>query len=494
MKINYLYIGLAISSMLALASCKKVIETEPEFTKERSQLFNTITDYEYSLSGTYALLRQTGYFGSGGQTTSTWANLPDMMTDNLVQSGEDLGNWTGQVNWVYSAADADIAVAYQAAYSVIRQANITLNNIDQFSATKGTAVNRIKGQALAIRAMAHFDVLRYWGVDFDRNSTALGVAYVTSEDKEIKPSRLTVKASYDSIFKDMLEAEVLLGSVDKAINTATNRTSIDRNGVRALLARMYLYAKDYANAESYATLAITAFPLASSTTFPQIWKDESQAEVLWAVSFNAGEGSPSAGVHLASSNRNRFRPSNPLIALYNQTSDIRFPAYLASRPSGSVSAANPRTILPFASNSRKIVNKFIGRGAFTDNVVNWKVVRTGEMYLIRAEARAMQGGAKEALGLADLNTLRAARITGYVPVVLAGQELLDEIQIERRRELFAEGHRWFDLKRTTRTINRTDRSLTSTRVSLAPTAREWVWPIPQVEIDANPNMQQTPGY
>ena len=494
MKLKKLYIGLGMAGMLALVSCNKVIETEPEFTKERSQLFTTITDYEYSLTGTYALLKQTGYFGSGGQTTSTWSNLPDMMTDNLVQTGEDLGNWTGQVNWVYAADDDDIAVAYQAAYLVIRQANITLNNLDQFSSTMGTAVNRIKGQALAIRGMAHFDLLRYWGVNFDRNSTALGIAYVTTEDKEIRPSRLTVKATYDSIFNDMRDAEVLLGAVDKSINTATNRTSIDVNGVRALLARIYLYAKDYVNAEAYASLAITAFPLATSITFPQIWKDESQAEVLWAVSFNAGEGSPSSGIHIASSNRNRFRPSNPLVALYNQSNDLRFSPYFASRPSGRVSAANPRTILPFAGSTRKIVNKFIGRGSFTDNVVNWKALRTGEMYLIRAEARAMQGAAKEVQALSDLNTLRAARISGFTPGVFAGQALLDEIQIERRRELFAEGHRWFDLKRSTRTINRTDRSLTSTRVTLAPTAREWVWPIPQVEIDANPNMQQSPGY
>ena len=116
------------------------------------------------------------------------------------------------------------------------------------------------------------------------------------------------------------------------------------------------------------------------------------------------------------------------------------------------------------------------------------------MYLIRAEARALQGAAKEALGLADLNTLRAARIAAYIPVVLTGQTLLNEIQVERRKELFGEGHHWFDLKRTTRSINRVDRTLTSTRAILAPTAREWVWPIPQGEIDANANMQQSPGY
>lgn len=501
MKFKHLYIAVGLFSALSLTACKKVIETEPEFNKERSELFTSLTDYEYSLAGTYAQLRQTGYFGSGAQTTSTWSNLPDMMTDNLVQTAEDLGNWTGQVNWMYAADDGDIAVAWQAAYSVIRQSNITLNNIDQFATTEPKRVNRIKGQALALRGMAHFDVLRYWGVEFDRNSTALGIPYVTTENVENKPPRLSVKESYDSIFKDMLAAEALLGNVDKAINTTTNRTSLDQVGVRGLLARMYLYAKDYVKAEEYATLAINAMPLASTTTFPQIWKDDTQAEVLFAVSFNAGEGSPSSGVHLASSNRNRFRPSTTVTSLYDIQNDIRVPSYLATRRSGNVTP--PRPFMKFDTTStdpnvtfRKVVNKFIGRGAFIDNVVNWKVVRTAEMYLIRAEARAMQGGAKELSGLADLNTLRAARISGYMPEVLTGQALLDAIQLERRKELFGEGHRWFDLKRTTRTINRTDKSLNSTRTVLGPSAREWVWPIPQSEIDANPNMkgQQTPGY
>lgn len=197
---------------------------------------------------------------------------------------------------------------------------------------------------------------------------------------------------------------------------------------------------------------------------------------------------------MASSNRNRFRPATTLIALYDQVNDVRFAAYFASRQSGNVTP--PRAVLPYPGNARKILSKFNTRGTTLDNVVNWKVARTGEMYLIRAEARAMQGGVKEASGLADLNVLRAARISGYTPVVLTGQSLLDEIQAERRKELVGEGHRWFDLRRTTKMLTRTDTPLASTKVTLAPAAREWVWPIPQEEIDANMKIsgQQNPGY
>jgi hypothetical protein len=482
MKFKQLFIGLGLSSVLIMASCKKAIDVEPEFVKDGSQIFTTLNDYEFALTGAYALFRQVGYFQSGAQTTSSWGNLPDMMTDNLVQTGEDLANWQNQANWVYTADEDDIAVAWVAAYSVIAQANLTLRNIEQFSTADAKRVNRIKGQALAIRGMAHFDVLRYWGVNFDRNSTALGIPYVSVVDIEAKPGRLTVKESWDNILKDMLEAETLLASVDKAINTASSKSNIDQVAVRGLLARMYLYAKDYVKAEEYASLVITAAPLASRTDFPNIWKDASQAEVLFTVAFNPGEGSPTTGAHAAASNRNRFRPAAQLEATYDQVNDVRFSSYFGARS--------------LSGTSRRILTKFYGRGTAADNLVNWKVIRTGEMYLIRAEARAMQGGAKEVLGLADLNALRAARISGFVVGVFTGQALLDQIQLERRKELVGEGHRWFDLKRTTRTIDRTDTELTSTRKTLAPTAREWVWPIPQGEIDANANIkgQQTPGY
>ncbi len=491
MKIQKLIISFGVTCIFMVTACKKTIDVEPQFVKDGSQIFQTLNDYEFALTGAYALFRSTGYLGTGGQTNGTWSTLPDMMSDNLLQPSEDIGNWASQVNWTYATDENDIEVAWIAAYQVIAEANLVLRNIEQFSTTEPKRVNRIKGQALAIRGMVHFDLLRFWGADFDRNATTLGIPYVSAVDIEAKPNRLSVKESWDNIYKDMLAAETLLGDVDKAINTSTSKAYLDLVAVRGLLARMYLYSKEYTKAESYATLVIVAVPLATRTTFPNIWTNASVAEVLWSVPFSAGEGSPSSGVHNASSNRNRFSPSASLVAKYDQTNDVRFPAYFASRGTGSSTPVSSYT-----SVARKILNKFMTRGTTLDNLVNWKALRAGEIYLIRAEARALQGAAGEASALADLNALRAARITGYSSVALTGQALLDEIALERRKELIGEGHRWFDLKRTTRMLSRTDAVLASAKLTLAPTAREWVWPVPQVEIDANANIksQQSPGF
>ena len=110
------------------------------------------------------------------------------------------------------------------------------------------------------------------------------------------------------------------------------------------------------------------------------------------------------------------------------------------------------------------------------------------------------GSPAESAALNDLNTLRAARITGYVPEVgITGAALLQGIADERRRELVGEGHRFFDLKRTKRILTRGSTcgniALSPTGTcSLVPTAREWALPIPESVRNPNPNLTQNPLY
>jgi hypothetical protein len=138
-----------------------------------------------------------------------------------------------------------------------------------------------------------------------------------------------------------------------------------------------------------------------------------------------------------------------------------------------------------------VVSKYLAKQPFLnkpDGVTDFKVYRTGEMYLIRAEAYALKGN--DVAALDDLNALRAAR--GAAVGVETGAVLMTAIFNERRKELVVEGQRFFDLKRTARAINRTTNCTNFCTLSSA--AREWAFPIPQKEIDANPNIQQNPGY
>ncbi|MDX2046741.1 MAG: RagB/SusD family nutrient uptake outer membrane protein [Chitinophagaceae bacterium] len=468
-------IYLAAAMVILFSSCEKVINIEPDYQLDGNERFETIDDYELALTGAYRLFRSNSYYGATNGSNA-FVCLTDMISDNVNETGESLGNYTSLINWTYAEDEPNIDDTWEDAYGIIAQANLTLRDIDKLSATSAGAVNRIKAQALAIRAMVHFDILRYWAEEYDRNSAKPGIPYITVFDYEQKPSRGTVKAVYDQLEKDLRDAENLMASMDRAINDAS-RAYMDVNAINALRARMFLYSNQLDSAIKYSSLVINAFPLASRTQFPLVWQDASAAEVIWSVVFNSGEGAIGDNVYFAVRNRSSFRPNQTLVASYDQANDIRFTSYY-------------RTI-----SNRRVLSKYIAKQAAStkpDGVVNFKVFRTAEMYLIRAEAYARKGGADEVLGLNDLNTLRAVRISGYLPVVLSGSALTTAIATERRKELICEGHRWFDLKRTTRTVNRAN---CTDFCTLPSNDRSWAWPIPLTEINANANiLPQNPGY
>lgn len=465
---------LAFIVVASLASCKKIIEAEPTHQLDGSTRFTSIEDFDFALTGAYALFRQGNYYSSG---SNAFVNLPDMMSDNLNETSESLGNYQTMSTWTYAEDEPNISGTWQAAYRIISQANLLLRDIDDFAATESGAVNRIKAQALAIRAMVHFDVLRYWVEDYDRNSTKPGIPYITVFDYEQKPGRGTVKETYDHIEADLQQARGLLNSgLDKAINP-TGKAYIDIQGVNAIMARMFLYSNQLDSAIKYSTLVINSIALSSRTNFPNIWTDASTAEVIWSVSFNAGEGRIGDPVYFVPNNRSSYRPNPTLVTMYDAVNDIRHSSYFQVR------------------SNRLVLSKYLAKAAQVsrpDGIVNFKAFRTGEMYLIRAEAYARKGGANEVLGLADLNALRAARIAGFVAGAETGAALINAIALERRKELISEGHRWFDLKRTTKTITRANCTVFCT---LSPSSRAWTWPIPIGEINANPDiLPQNPGY
>jgi hypothetical protein len=471
---------IAFLFLSGVAACSKILDKNPESDLDGSTRFNDIDDYEFSLTGAYSLFRSADYYAAFDGNSNAFVTLPDLLADNVFESQESLGNERVFSRWQYAEDENQIENTWLAAYKIISQANLTLRGIERFEATDAGAVNRIRGQALAMRALVHFDVLRYWVEDYDRNSTKPGIPYISVYDYEQMPSRGTVKGTYDQILQDLYSALGYFGNMDQDINI-DGRSLIDQHVVNALLARIHLYANQPDSAIKYATRVIDEFPLAPMDEFDEIWQDASLAEVVWSFAFNAGQGQIGSHIYAPDINAAQYYPNPTLLASYD-AGDIRYDAYFRDVPDdfGDVRT----TIVKHEAKLSQARNP--------DGVVNFKAFRTGEMYLIRAEAYARKGGAWEASGMDDLNTLRASRILGYADESLTGTALLNAIAFERRKELVAEGHRWFDLKRTTKTINRT---FCTGFCNLPPSSRAWNWPIPQPEIDANPNIgQQNTGW
>lgn len=485
------YIGwvASLGLVLGLGSCNKSLELKNPFGLTPTNSFTDLASYQRQLSGVYGAFASADYHNGYTMTT-------EILSDNTYETIESLVNFNQVHNWQYDAADRQrtfFTSIWRQPYNTILQANYIINGIDNVRSENERFYNRILGQALAARAIAHFDVLKGFADNLDRASTSPGIP-VKTDTRITFPARASVREVYDAIYADLNRAITLLSDVDAAINTATNKGGIDVWGARAALARVALYAKDYTTATTQATAVINQFPLATRAQFPGIWNDANSAEVIWSIVNNSGDpGSPFPSAEIMSFrfNRNTFGILPAFVSTFDTTGfaatgtgrDIRFTSYffLRNRVGGADNWA---------------LSKFRGKGTSADNLVNFKVFRVAEMYLIRAEAAALTNNATQAN--ADLNALKAARILNWVNVTLSGAALTNEIAAERRREMCFEGHRWFDLKRTTRVVSRpvtgAGNPNTQVQTSLPSTSHRWVFPIPEVEMRANPNMTQNTGY
>ncbi len=473
MKQKTIYIAFLL---LFTFACEDFVDVEPTHQEAISNGLVDMDDYEAATIGVHSALRANAYYGR------TFGVLLDMMAEDIFETPESLGNQRAQTDWLYNSDDGEVAGFWLRAYQVILRANTVLVGIDDIEGDDGRR-NRLKAQALGLRALAHFDLLRAFGESYERNSQTRGVPIKLDLSTE-SLARSTVEQVYDQIFSDLNEALTLFAAADAAV---TERTFFSELATNALMARVALYAgmNDIAIQAATAVINDGSTGLISGADFSGAWINArsdagspAAREVIWEVAYTFGQDSRvGSSLYFVPNNRVAFRPSSLWTDLFDTpANDVRFTSYVRE------DARRGNVLIP---------SKYEPNQGFN----NFKVFRMGEMYLIRAEARANNGD--DANAMADLNTLRAARITGYVDENLTGNALANAIEIERRKELFVEGHRWFDIRRMGQGITRgPDFSAPAVTQSLPAGDFRFVWPIPIGELDANPNIKddQNPGY
>jgi hypothetical protein len=479
MKIKKSYI---ISSLLllSLGSCKKLIEVPETDLLAGSVALKNVTYVEQAVIGAYS-----------GMGLEMDILLNATLSDEVAKG--EFYNAVTTHEWQYSSTDVGIRdnfTAINPTYRIINRVNVVLDALPKADSTKaGDEVkrSRLKGEALFLRAWNQFELFRYYCGNYDPD----GLAMPYMEASSLAPqARIKMSAYFQKLNADLATAKALVPN---------NLTDIDRVNVptiAGLQARVALYMRDWANAETYATEYINALPLSPIGSFAGIWTDANANEVSFrlkrTVSIGGRVGSLFRGTSSAATGAGigtiTWKPSDKLWNSYDKTNDVRFNAYFKDEP-----------LLSAVGRPSHLIAKYAGTGYATanENVNNLKVFRTGEMYLIRAEARAEQGkisGANSAES--DINALRAARITGYTNVTFASkQAAIDAIMLERFKELPYEGHRFWDLKRRSLPVDRLAADAPSAAgTTLAAGNFRFVLPIPQTEILANPLMVQNPGY
>jgi starch-binding outer membrane protein, SusD/RagB family len=464
--------------LVTMQACKKPLDTMPDTSLTELKTFDDIRN---ALRGAYDGFQSNNYYGSpaASGSASGWSSLPELMGDDFVEALESLGNWNVMSEMIYASDNPQVAGIFIQPYEIISRVNNLLIYLPKYE-TGETAeeAKRIRAQALAIRAHAHFDLMRYFAPEFGRNSTALGVPYVTLFDP-VKPfanlpARNTVKENYDAILKDLGDALVAFRGDPAGFNNSS-RVYIDSVVVYAMRARVNYYASQWDAVIADANIALGLRPVGNAAAYVS----------AFAIS---GEETPSSEVYWAIPSDNGLRPGGSISGSSpNYRVTAAMSAILQAQGGAYVNSGVNRFNQAGAGGiQRTLCWKYPGLRSF-------KVFRAGELLLMRAEAKQRTN---DATALNDLNLLRTNRnvATGNE----TGTALLDAILLQRRVELLGEGHRWFDLRRTTKTIVRNECGVAggsrASNCNIASTSRAWTFPIPFNEIKVNPNLVQNQGY
>ena len=459
---NILFVFIAA---IALSSCKKYLDREPIDTVPEVAVFSSMVGLQNAIIGAYAGI-STAVEDEIYQTA--------LVTDEATMPTENnTGRGVIVYRWQYDAGTGgEASASFRDFYFALNRLNKILDNIADVpvrDAIEDATKKQIQGEALALRAYCHFELLKSFSAGF--NAGDIGVTYMSTSVIG-SPSRNTVGEVITKAKADLTTALTLLPA------SFTLNTRFTRNAVAALQAQIALYEKDWDGAINFSSPVITAVPLATQAQFQLIWKDSSNSEIIWKLKRNVGDNRIGDTYFDRTQNKIIYAPSKELRDTYDQVNDTRYSAYILDLGGG-----------------RFTLNKYRGGDAANVNLADIKALRTGEMYLIRAEAYAEKNNL--VAGAADLNTLRRARITGYVDEVFATKDaLINAIITERFKELAFEKSRYFDLKRKLLPITRIPEDAINAlgAANLDQTKREYLMPIPLAEINANKNMQQNTGY
>ena len=455
---------LATVLLVSLASCKKsFLELNPPTSLTPSVALATEADLQVALRGAYAGLKSTALYGRSLPV------LGDMMGDNTYQSTLNTNRYTLFNNNTYTVTDGDVAGLWSAAYTVILRANNIINSPVAANAN----VNQYKGEAYAIRALAYYNLVRFFATPYTQDPAALGVPLVTTYDADLKPGRAKVSEVYALINADLNQAYTLMTKF-------TNSSQFSKYAAKALQAKVYNTMGDKANAKTAALDVITnsGFTAVSATAHAGYWAGVSfrtdKVETLFELSFDAVANNAFdalAYIYLQSGNYGDMLCADDLYASFSAT-DARKALYATGTRGGLASV---------------FVNKY---SSFTGDHSDTKVIRMAEMYLIAAEASYP---ANEADAIKYVNEVTSRR--GATAIASTGAALLEDIITERRKELAFEGERYHDLQRLKRDVVRGANYPASARTIAFSNFRR-IMPIPQGELDANPTIkaQQNPGW
>ncbi len=455
---------------LSLASCKKdFLDLSPYDQVPQDQAITDEAGMAAAVNGMYAQLRSLNLYGR---------SLPlygDVMADNAFISTTNSNRYLIEFNYTFISTNGNSSATWASAYNAILRANNIINS-DVSSANS----NQLKGEALTIRALMYFNLVNWYAKPYTVDPNSEGVPLVLTYDALLKPSRAKVSEVYAQIEADLTSAFTLLTSTSK------NSSYVTKYAARALQARVAQFKGDWATAKTAALDVVTngGFTLATSANLVAYWSNPApvanKLETIYEVTSDAvnNNGSNALSYFYDQAGYGDAICADDLYNKYTAT-DVRRNLFITGTRGGI---------------TVRIVNKYPNTNSAADKD-DTKVIRYAEVLLILAES--YQRTNDEVNALLYLNQVAQRRDPAFTGFMSSGAQLLDDILLERRKELAFEGMRYLDLQRLDRDVARVNINnnyVGVTPVTIAAGNFRRIFPIPQDERDANPNISQNTGY
>ena len=417
--------------------------------------------------------------------SSSAAYLCGLYGDELINNATS--GTTNPAFYSNSVQSTNTAALWTSLYKQLHPVNLAIEGIANNDAL--VYKNQWLGEAYFLRGFIHFYLTNLYG-----NIPIITTSAYTVNNTLKRSPQADV---YAQIISDLKTAQSLLSADYRNANgaTTTDRARPNKTAATALLARTYLYTGDWANAEAQVNLVIGDVNY-QLVPLSQVFLAASK-EAIWGMAPGATAYTvKEATNYLITPGTTPVQTQGASVAV--SLSTIQVNAFEAgdARKTTWVGVSNVPASGTIPAIAYYFVNKYKTKPttpALTAPVEYNMVLRLGEQYLIRAEARAQLGklvGVNSAQS--DLDTLR--KRAGLPGVTATSKtDLLTAVMHERQVELFVEGgHRFFDLRRTG-TLDAVMNIVAPQKGASWATFKQW-WPIRAEDIIANPNLEQTPGY
>lgn len=498
-KIKSALIILIASLIMVPVSCTEdYLETQPTDMLSGDVVFNSVQGAWGALNGLHrSMYIQYNSSQSNGGFAGMYLTI-DMMGQDIVFNTSANGWFRGTYQWVDHRNDrATQPLWWNNLYRLISNANKIINNID---AIDGDAKEKgyVKGQALAYRAWAHFMLVQLYAERYKSGTTNSqdGVPYMKANTYEGQ-ARNTVEEVYTAINKDITDAITLLDGY-----TRSNKSHINKSVAQAIQAQVALVQGNWTLAASAANAARQGYSFMTAAQHALGYNDYNNPENLWSSHVQEDQTLYFYSFYAYMShnfNATAIRQSPKSInkELFDQitATDVRKTFFYPNAVSDKKPEVPPSGVRFNYMNSKfKAISVSDSRGDFP-----W--IRVAEMYLIEAEALARQAN-KQTEAQDVLYILAKDRDPQYVKSTKTGDALIEEILVQRRIELWAEGRSWTDLKRLNRALVRPQSNNAGGGLHVASICLvtdvpagdvRWQWFIPKDELDANPKIKQNPA-